>query len=57
MEENELISLIYHANFNTIYTHLIKHKIEPWKIKDNRHYSILHIAALDNNTKLINFMI
>ena len=36
---------------------MISNNIQPWKIRDNRHYSILHIAALDNNTKLINFMI
>jgi hypothetical protein len=57
MEDPSFLSLIYKGNTLEIYGYMYEHKTKPWQIVDNRRYSILHLAALDNNTDLVQFFI
>jgi hypothetical protein len=55
MEDPSFLSIIYKGNLLEIYSYMYEHKTRPWQIVDSRRYTILHLAALDNNTEIIQF--
>jgi len=56
-EEKNFIASIYNPDNEAIYRILKRSGIEPYKCKDSRGYTALHIASLNGNFSVIDFLI
>jgi ankyrin repeat protein len=55
--DHEFMKLIYKGNISELYKYLRSSNTHPYEIKDYRGYTALHIAALNNNSNLVRFLI
>lgn len=57
MSESQLfIAAVYKADLQEIYRVLRRTSVHPYLCKDNRGHTALHIAALNANLSIINFL-
>ena len=56
-QEHDFIQLIYQGEINSIYKFLKETNIKPYQCRDDKSYTALHIASLNGDYRLFEFLI
>jgi ankyrin repeat protein len=57
MSDQELIKLVYKGEIVSIYKLLKQTEAQPFLVKDQKHYTLLHIASLNGSYALFAFLL